>query len=85
MRTIGKYIAIRRIEEQVKTASGLLLSSKDVGDMRYAKGEAVKVGLEVVGIKDGDVLYYDKSRSYVMVIEDEPYTIISERDVVVVL
>tara|TARA_R110001592_G_scaffold359364_2_gene665880 strand:- start:2421 stop:2678 length:258 start_codon:yes stop_codon:yes gene_type:complete len=85
MRTIGKYIAIRRIEEQVKTASGLLLSSKDMGDMRYAKGEAVKVGLEVVGIKDGDVLYYDKSRSYVMVIEDEPYTIISERDVVVVL
>jgi co-chaperonin GroES (HSP10) len=85
MRTIGKYIAIRRIEEQVKTSSGLLLSSKDVGDMRYAKGEAVKVGLEVVGIKDGDILYYDKSRSYVMVIEDEPYTIISERDVVVVL
>jgi co-chaperonin GroES (HSP10) len=85
MRTIGKYIAIRRIEEQVKTSSGLLLSSKDVGDMRYSKGEAVKVGLEVVGIKDGDVLYYDKSRSYVMVIEDEPYTIISERDVVVVL
>ncbi len=85
MRTIGKYIAIRRIEEQVKTSSGLLLSSKDVGDMRYAKGEAVKVGGDVVGIKDGDTLYYDKSRSYVMVIEDEPYTIISERDVVVVL
>lgn len=85
MRTIGKYIAISKIEEQVKTASGLMLSSKDVGDMRYAKGLAVKVGSEVVGIKDGDTVYYDKSRSYVMVVEQEPYIIISERDVVVVV
>jgi len=85
MRTIGKYIAISKIEEQVKTASGLMLSSKDIGDMRYAKGLAVKVGSEVVGIKDGDTVYYDKSRSYVMVVEQEPYIIISERDVVVVV
>tara|TARA_R110000787_G_scaffold272955_1_gene380512 strand:- start:815 stop:1072 length:258 start_codon:yes stop_codon:yes gene_type:complete len=85
MRTIGKYIAIAKIEEQVKTASGLMLSSKDVGDMRYSKGLAVKVGADVVGIKDGDTVYYDKSRSYVMVVEQEPYIIISERDVVVVV
>ena len=85
MRTIGKYIAISKIEEQVKTASGLILSSKDIGDMRYAKGVAVSVGPEVVGIKDGDTVYYDKSRSYVMVVEQEPYIIISERDVVVVV
>ena len=85
MRTIGKYIAISKIEEQVKTASGLMLSSKDVGDMRYAKGLAVKVGADVGGIKDGDTVYYDKSRSYVMVVEQEPYIIISERDVVVVV
>jgi co-chaperonin GroES (HSP10) len=85
MRTIGKYIAIAKIEEQVKTASGLMLSSRDVGDMRYAKGLAVTVGPEVVGISDGDTVYYDKSRSYVMVVEQEPYIIISERDVVVVV
>jgi co-chaperonin GroES (HSP10) len=85
MQTIGKYIALRKVEEQVKTASGLLLSGKDIGDMRYAKGRAEKVGTDVEVIKDGDVLYYDKSRSYTMIIEDEPFVIISERDVVVVL
>ncbi len=53
--------------------------------MRYAKGRAVKVGTDVEVISDGDVLYYDKSRSYTMIIEDEPFIIISERDVVVVL
>ena len=85
MRTIGKYIAISKIEEQVRTASGIMLSSKDVGDMRYAKGTAIHVGGDVVGIKDGDTVYYDKSRSYTMVVDGEPYIIISERDVVVVV
>ena len=85
MKTIGKHIAIQKIEQQVTTSSGLLLSSKDVGEMRYAKGRAVKVGTDVEVINDGDVLYYDKSRSYTMIIEDEPFIIISERDVVVVL
>ena len=85
MRPIGKYIAVKKIKEEVKTSSGLLLSSEDIGDMRYAKGCVAKVGTDVSVINDGDVLYYDKSRSYMMVIEDETYTIISERDVVVVL
>ena len=85
MKPIGKHIVLSKIDEEVKTSSGLLLSSKDIGDMRYAKGRAVKVGTDVSVINDGDVLYYDKSRSYTMVIEDESYIIISERDVVVVV
>ena len=85
MRPIGKHIVLSKIDEEVKTSSGLLLSSKDIGDMRYAKGRAVKVGTDVSVINDGDVLYYDKSRSYTIVIEDESYIIISERDVVVVV
>jgi co-chaperonin GroES (HSP10) len=31
------------------------------------------------------MIYYDKRSGYTMLINDEPYTIISERDVVVVL
>lgn len=85
MRPIGKHIAIKKIDEEVRTSSGLLLSNKDIDEMRYGKGKAIKVGTDVSVISDGDILYYDKSRSYTMIIEDEPYIIISERDVVVVL
>ena len=85
MKPIGKHIVVKKIDEEVKTSSGLLLSSKDVGDMRYSKARAVRVGTDVSVINDGDVLYYDKSRSYAMVIEDESYIIISEMDVVVVV
>ena len=85
MKPIGKHIVVKKIDEEVKTSSGLLLSSKDIGDMRYGKAKAVKVGTDVSVISDGDVLYYDKSRSYSMIIDDESYTVISERDVVVVV
>ena len=85
IRPIGKYIVIKTVEEEVKTSSGLLLSSEDVGQMRYKRGVVVKPGTDVEVIKENDEIYYDKSAGFTMLIKNEPYTIISERDVVVVL
>ena len=85
MKPIGKNIIIQTIDEQIKTESGLLLSSEDANQLRYKKGLIVKSGTEVGSIKDGDTIYYDKRSGYSMIINDEPYTIIQEKDVVVVL
>jgi len=85
MQPINKYIIIKTIEEELKTESGLLLSAHDASSFRYKKGEVIKSGTNVDVIKEGDIIYYDKSAGHSMLIEDNPYTIISERDVVVVL
>jgi co-chaperonin GroES (HSP10) len=85
MIAIGKNIIIETIEKEVKTESGLLLSAHDANDFRYKIGKVVVAGTEVAAIKSGDEIYYDKSHSYTMVINDKPYTIIHERDVVVVV
>jgi co-chaperonin GroES (HSP10) len=42
-------------------------------------------GTDVSTISAGDEIYYDKSNSYTMMINDEDVTIIAERDVVIVL
>jgi co-chaperonin GroES (HSP10) len=42
-------------------------------------------GTDVSVIDEGDELYYDKAHSFTMLIDDTQYTIISERDVVVVI
>tara|TARA_R100000781_G_scaffold114918_1_gene87861 strand:- start:846 stop:1103 length:258 start_codon:yes stop_codon:yes gene_type:complete len=84
MKAIGKYIIINKIEEQITTESGLLLSSEDVSDLRYHKGEVVQPGTEVDAIKSGDIIYYDKSRGHSMMINNKEYSIIVEKDVVVV-
>lgn len=85
MKAIGKNIVIRQVDEEVKTSSGLVLSGEDTNQLRYKRGKVVTPGTEVKAIQDGDDIYYDKAQSYTMIIGDEPFTIIQERDVVVVL
>lgn len=85
MKPIGENIVIKTIQEEIKTASGLLLSSDDANQLRYKKGVIIKPGTDVTVIKEGDEIYYDKRAGYTMLINNEPYTIISQNDVVVVL
>lgn len=85
MQPLGKYIVINQIDEQSKTDYGLIMSGADASKMRYKKAEIVKVGTDVQSINDGDVVYYDKNAGYSMMIGDQTYTVIMERDVIVVL
>lgn len=85
MRAIGRNIVINLIEGEIKTDSGLLLSSEDSKNLRYGKATVVSAGSEVRGIKEKDIIYYDKRNSFGMVIEGEQRTIISETSVVVVV
>ena len=85
MKAIGKNIVIRQVDEEVKTASGLVLSGEDTNQLRYKRGKVVTPGTEVKAISEGDEIYYDKAQSYTMLIRDEQFTIIQERDVVLVL
>lgn len=85
MKAINKYIIIEKVTEEVKTESGLLLSGEDTNEFRYNKGIVVVPGTSVDTVKEGDIIYYDKSSGHTMVIKDKKHTIILERDVVVVL
>ena len=75
MKPIGKNIIIHPIDEEIKTQSGLLLSSEDTNQLRYKKGI----------INSDDTIYYDKRAGFTMLINNEPFTIIQEKDVVVVV
>ena len=85
MQPIGKYIAVKPIDEEIKTKSGLLLSAQDADDFRYKKGKVIKPGSDVTVIKADDLIYYDKSAGHSMLVNNESMTIIEERNVVVVL
>jgi co-chaperonin GroES (HSP10) len=85
MKPIGKYLVVKDIQENVKTESGLILSGEDTNQLRYKRGMVIAPGTDVEAIQEGDELYYDKAHSFTMLIDDMQYTIISERDVVVVV
>jgi len=85
MKPINKYIVINQIDEQITTESGLVLSDSDANSFRYKKAEIVKPGTEVTSVNEGDVIFYDKHAGFEMIINQHTYTIILERDVVVVV
>lgn len=85
MKPIGKYIVINTIEEEVETSSGLLLSAEDSKQLRYKKGVVVESGTDVSTIVSGDTIYYDKASGFSLMINQKQYTVIQERDVVVVV
>ena len=85
MKPIGKYVVIKQINEKLKTSSGLLLSDEDANQLRDKKGRIVAIGTDVVAIEKDSEIYYDKRAGYTMMVHDEPYTIIRESDIVLVL
>ena len=84
MKPIGKYILINAVEEEIETSSGLLLSAEESNQLRYKKGFVVEPGSDVTVINKGDTIYYDRRAGYTMMIGSDSYTLIAEKDVVVV-
>ncbi len=86
MKAIGKYIVITPVKEtEVKTKGGLLLTENNREDIRYREGKVITIGTDVVGVKDGDQIYYDRHAGFGIELEKEQFKVIKEQDVVIIL
>jgi len=86
MRAIGNNLVIKKIEKPNETTKGgLILSEKQREDIRFQKAEVIKVGDSVVAVKKDDIIYFDKAAAHRIEIEKEPYHVIRQENVVVVL
>ena len=86
MRAIGSNVIIKKIEESnQKTKGGLILTEKQREDIRFQQAKVIKVGDSVVAVKENDVIYFDKAAAHRIEIEKEPYHVIRQENVVVVL
>mgnify|MGYP003150205024 CR=1 FL=1 len=86
MKAIGKNIVITPIKENdTKTSGGLILAEAHREDIRYRRGNVITVGTDVVGVKNGDEVYYDRHAGFGIELEKEQFKVIKEQDVVIVL
>lgn len=85
MQPVNKYLLVEIIEEQMKTESGLLLTGNETDQFRYKKARVAAPGTNVFCVAEGNIIYYDKNAGYTMLVNDKQYTVILERDIVVVL
>ena len=86
MRAYNKYLIVDKIDEPVVLKSGLQLSASDMDEMRYQRAKVTApVGNLIVGINEGDEIYYDKSRGFDVKFDGRVCTVVSEDFVVAVL
>jgi len=84
MRAINNYIVVQKIKLGPKTVGGLILTEDTDVDNRYVKATAISVGNLVEGIKNNDVVYYDKHAGHGVQYKDTLYYVIKSGDVVLV-
>lgn len=63
----------------------MLLAENAREDIRYAKGNVVSVGNDIVGVTEGDHIYYDKHAGHSIEIDNKVLQVIKVQDVVVIL
>ena len=86
MKAIGKNLIVNVAKQGVsETKGGLLLAKKQREDIRYQEGVVISAGSEVVGIKENDVIYFDKNNSHQIEIKKDIHTVVNMNSVVVVL
>tara|TARA_R100000742_G_C4269106_1_gene87553 strand:- start:487 stop:744 length:258 start_codon:yes stop_codon:yes gene_type:complete len=84
MNAINNYIIVNKIKIEPKKVAGLIMTDETDQDNRYVKANIVSCGNLVEGLKDGDVIYYDKHAGHGISWKDTLYQVIRDRDVVLV-
>ena len=84
MKAINQYIIIKNIKEGPKKIAGLIMTDDTDSDNRYLKAKISSTGNLVEGLKDGDIVYYDKHAGHDISYKETLYRVIRSSDVVLV-
>ena len=84
MQAVNHYIIIEKIKEKPKSKSGFVMSELQNTDIRYLKGRVVSVGDQVLVVKEGDIVWYDKHAGNSIEFNDKLFHVIRNGDVVII-
>ena len=84
MRAINHYIIAKNIKTEPKKVAGLIMTEETDQDNRYIKAKVISIGNLVEGIKDTDIVYYDKHAGHGVQYKDILYQVIRSGDVVLI-
>ena len=84
MQAVSYYVVVEKIKEAPKKVGGLELTEDQNKELRYLKAKVISAGSLAEGVKDGDIIHYDKHAGHGIDWKDKMYYVISIRDVVLV-
>ena len=84
MKAVNNYIIVERIKQGPKKVGGLILTEDIDEDNRYVKATVISTGNLVEGIKNNDVVFYDKHAGHGVQYKETLYHVIRSGDVVLI-
>ena len=84
MKAVNHYLIIERIKDGPKKVGGLILTEQTDEDNRYLKAKVISIGSVVEGIKENDIIHYDKHAGNGIQHKDKFYHVIKQMDVVLI-
>jgi co-chaperonin GroES (HSP10) len=84
MKAVNHYLIIERIKDGPKKVGGLILTEQTDEDNRYLKAKVISIGNTVEGIKENDIIHYDKHAGHGIQHKDKFYGVIKQMDVVLI-
>ena len=84
MKAVNYYIIIELIKDKEKKIGGLILTDETNEDNRYLKAKVISIGNLVEGIKEDDIIHYDKHAGHGIQHKDKFYYVIKQIDVVLI-
>ena len=84
MKAVNHYIIVENIKEGPKKIGGLIMTEDVDEDNRYIRANVISIGNLVEGIKEKDIVYYDKRAGHGVQYKDILYQVIRSGDVVLI-
>ena len=84
MKAVNHYLIIERIKDEPTKVGGLILTEQTDEDNRYLKAKVISIGNVVEGIKENDIIHYDKHAGHGIQHKDKFYGVIKQMDVVLI-
>jgi|TARA_B100000902_G_C26903496_1_gene713295 co-chaperonin GroES (HSP10) len=84
MKAVNHYLVIERIKDEPTKVGGLILTEQTDEDNRYLKAKVISIGNIVEGIKENDIIHYDKHAGHGIQHKDKFYHVIKQMDVVLI-
>ena len=84
MKAVNYYLIVEKIKDEEKKVGGLILTEETDDDNRYLKAKVISIGNNVEGIKENDIIYYDRHAGHGIQHKDKFYQVIKQMDVVLI-
>ena len=84
MKAVNYYLVVENIKEEPKKIAGLDIMDSVDEDNRYVKAKVFSIVNLVEGIKENDVVYYDKHAGHSIQHKEILYYVIKVGDVVLI-